>query len=156
VKPLVIGLGNRLRGDDAAGLEVARIIGEQAQQVSVVTCEREPSDLIQLWEGAPLAIVVDALEGGAPGDLHRLELEPGDPLPAEWPRSRTASTHALDLPQVVGLAQSLDRLPGRLVVLGIAGQTFATGAPLSPGAMAGVDAAVAAVRKELDHRAATS
>jgi hydrogenase maturation protease len=150
LKPLVIGLGNRLRGDDAAGLEVATIVGRQAPQASVVTCEREPSDLIDLWDGVPLAIVVDAVEGGKPGDLHRMELEPSSALPVDWPLSRTASTHALDLPQVVGLAQSLGRLPQRLVVLGIAGEEFVTGGPLSTGARAGVEAAVRAVLTRLD------
>lgn len=149
MKPLVIGLGNPLRGDDAAGLEAARIIRERAPQAEVVTCEREPSDLIYLWEGASLAVVIDAVVGVPPGTVHRLEVEEGGGPAPGWPPSRTASTHALDLPQIIELGRSLGRMPRRLVVLGIAGQAFEAGAPMSDAARAGVDAAVPAILREL-------
>ena len=126
---LVAGLGNRLRGDDAAGLEAARIVAERATDVLVVEHEREPTDLIELWDGARVAIVIDALEGNEPGRVRRFEAV-RDELPRRL--STSASTHALELAEVVELARSLDRLPDRLVVLGIEGERFETGAGLSP------------------------
>ncbi len=126
---LVVGLGNRLRGDDAVGLEVARLVAERMPDVRVVEHEREPTDLIEVWEGARVAIVIDALAGEEPGRVRRLEVGQ-DPI-GERP-SPTASTHALSLSQVVELARSLNRLPARLVVIGIEGERFATGAGLSP------------------------
>jgi hydrogenase maturation protease len=125
---LVVGLGNRLRGDDASGLEAARLVGKRATDVIVVEHEREPTDLIELWQGARLAIVLDALEGDDPGRVHRFEAG-RDTLPAH--RSTSASTHALELAEVIELARSLGRLPDRLVVLGIEGERFETGAGLS-------------------------
>jgi hydrogenase maturation protease len=126
---LVAGLGNRLRGDDAAGLEAARVVAERATDVLVVEHEREPTDLIELWDGARVAIVIDALEGNEPGRIRRFEAD-RDELPRRL--STSASTHALELAEVVELARSLDRLPDRLVVLGIEGERFETGAGLSP------------------------
>jgi hydrogenase maturation protease len=126
---LVAGLGNRLRGDDGAGLEAARLVGERAADILVVEHEREPTDLIELWEGARVAIVIDALEGEEPGRIRRFEAG-RDELPKRL--STSASTHALELAEVVELARSLDRLPDRLVVLGIEGERFETGTGLSP------------------------
>jgi hydrogenase maturation protease len=152
LKPLVIGLGNALRGDDAAGLEVARIVRDRAPEADVVLWEREPSDLIDLWAGAPLTVVVDAVDGAPPGTVHRLD--PGGGEPDTQPR--TASTHALGLMQVIELARSLGRMPRRLVLLGVGGETFETGAPLSSAARAGIDAAVASVLAELGSQAAAA
>jgi hydrogenase maturation protease len=126
---LVAGLGNRLRGDDAAGLEAARVVAERTADVLVVEHEREPTDLIELWDGARVAIVIDALEGNEPGRIRRFEAD-RDELPRRL--STSASTHALELAEVVELARSLDRLPDRLVVLGIEGERFETGTGLSP------------------------
>lgn len=126
---VVAGLGNRMRGDDGAGLEAARLVGERAADLLVVEHEREPTDLIELWDGARLAIVIDALEGDEPGRIRRFEAG-RDELPRRL--STSASTHALELAEVVELARSLHRLPERLLVLGIEGECFDTGAGLSP------------------------
>ncbi len=133
---LVAGLGNRLRGDDGAGLEAARLVRERAPDLLVVEHEREPTDLIDLWEGAELAIVIDALQGDEPGRIHRWEVGP-DEIPER--RFPSASTHALGLREVVELARSLNRLPRRLVVLGIEAAGFDTGAGLSPGVRRAVE-----------------
>jgi hydrogenase maturation protease len=136
-------------GDDAAGLEVARLVRERAPAADVVTHEREPSDLIALWDGAPLAVVVDAVEGGAPGAVHTFELEADDHIPRTWWRSRATSTHALQLAEVVEIAHSLGRLPPRLVLIGISGETFETGAQLSESVCGGIDVAATAVLTQL-------
>jgi hydrogenase maturation protease len=143
---VVAGIGNRLRGDDAAGLEAARLVGERVTDVLVVEHEREPSDLIGLWEGAGLAVVLDALHGDEPGRIHRFEAG-RDELPRRiW---GSASTHALELADVIELARSLNRLPRRLVVLGIEGQRFETGTGLSPKVESAVTAAAELALDEL-------
>jgi hydrogenase maturation protease len=144
---VVIGLGNRLRGDDAAGLEVARLVKRRAPNLRVVEHEREPSDLIDLWEGARLAIVIDALESEEPGGIRRFELT-GSQVPVR--RSPGASTHALGLGEVIELARVLGRLPKRLVVFGLEAGRFATGARLSPRLRPTVDEAVDLVLAELE------
>ena len=63
----VIGIGNPLRGDDAIGLLVARRVRELADpEVEVMELEGEPARLIDAWQGAGLAVVVDAVKTGAP------------------------------------------------------------------------------------------
>jgi hydrogenase maturation protease len=126
-----------MRGDDAAGPELARRLRERGAPLEAVEHEREPSDLIELWDGAALAFVVDAVvSGGRPGRVHRLEVGP-DPLPAA--HAATASSHAFGLREVVELARTLGRLPERLVVYGIEGESFEAGTPLSPAVSAAVD-----------------
>jgi hydrogenase maturation protease len=127
VGTLVVGLGNRMRGDDGAGLAVARAVRQRAPEVRTVEHEREPSDLIELWENVGLAVVVDAVRGDEPGAIHRVAVGPGE-LARE---SAGASSHALGLGEMIELARALDRLPGRLVVFGIEGACFETGSGLS-------------------------
>ena len=144
MKPLVIGLGNPLRGDDAAGLLVARRLIELAdpQSVEVVELEGEPARLLDAWEGAELAIVVDALSsGGEEGELSWFDVS-GEPLPAG---ARAASTHALGLAEVIELGRALGRLPARLVVIGIEGANFSVGSAPTDAVLRAVEAAAASV-----------
>ena len=125
----LIGVGNRLRGDDAAGLEVVRRL-RLAHPPGVVLIEQEgePASLIEAWNTADEALVVDGISSGsAPGRLHRFDVTHA-PLPAEI---FNPSTHAMGLPEAVELARELDRLPGRLVVYGIEGESFEAGEGLS-------------------------
>jgi hydrogenase maturation protease len=127
-QPIVIGLGNRMRGDDGAGLEVARIVAERAPEVRAVEHEREPTDLLAIWEGSGAVVVIDAVLGDEPGRVHRAEV--GPEALKERP-SMSASTHAVSLSEVIELGRSLNRLPDRLIVLGIEGDRFEVGAGLS-------------------------
>lgn len=126
---LLIGLGNRLRGDDAAGPEVARLVAERDPEARVVQHEREPSDLLDLWQDAEEVVVVDAVEGANPGRIHTFDPAAG-PLPDAFATS--ASTHVFGLPEVVELGRELGRLPADLTLIGIEGSDFALGAPLGP------------------------
>ncbi|HEV8650207.1 MAG TPA: hydrogenase maturation protease [Actinomycetes bacterium] len=121
---VVIGLGNRVRGDDAAGLEVAGRLRRAAPAgVEVVEHEGDAAALLDHWQGAALAVVVDAVRaGGEPGSLHRLEVVPGGQAGSGIAdRAWQVSSHALGLAEAVGLAGALGRLPGRLVLVGIEG-----------------------------------
>ena len=143
----MIGLGNRLRGDDAAGPEVARVLAARGIEARVVEHEAEPTGLIELWDGADLAIVVDALApAGNPGRVERLEIGK-EGLPPE--RARPASTHAFDLPATIELARSLRRLPDRVVVYGIEAEGFEAGEPVSPPVARAVSVAAGRVAEEL-------
>lgn len=144
----LIGVGNRFRGDDGAGLEVAaRLRATHPPGCRILEEEGEPGSLIEDWALVREALIVDAVSTGAePGTLHRFEAT-GEPLPAELFRS---STHALGVADAVELARELDRLPHRLAVYGIEGENFETGEGLSPAVEATVDALVAELCAELD------
>jgi hydrogenase maturation protease len=125
----LIGIGNRFRRDDAAGLEVVRRLRlAHPPGVRLIEEEGEPASLIEAWSGADEALVVDSIGSGAtPGKLHRFDVTDA-PLPAQV---FNPSTHALGLPEAVELARELGQLPGRLIVYGIEGETFETGEGLS-------------------------
>ncbi|MFA5891099.1 MAG: hydrogenase maturation protease [Actinomycetota bacterium] len=133
---VIIGVGNTFRRDDAAGLEVARLVG-QAQIDGVTTHAHEgtPDELIELWEGAGLAIVVDAVRGtGVPGSTHRIEVG-NERIPD---RARRDSSHALGIGDAVELARALRRLPERLVIVGIEAEEVGAGIGMTPAVAAAV------------------
>jgi hydrogenase maturation protease len=122
---LVIGCGNLERGDDGAGLLVARRLRELGADAR--WWEGEPLRLIDLWEHADYVILVDAVVTGAPaGTIHvwdsrRVSLDSKAPH----------STHGLGLAEAIELARTLNRLPSRLEVYGIEGYCFDRGGGIS-------------------------
>lgn len=144
---VVIGVGNAFRRDDAAGLEVARRVrAAAAPGVAVVEHEGEPAGLIEAWDGAEAAYVIDAVRGArGAGAVHRLE--PGDePLPDRRPRD---STHALSFGEAVALGRALGRMPRRLVLIGIEGADFEAGEGLTPEVAGTVEAVARDILREV-------
>ena len=119
---LIVGVGNAWRGDDGAGLAVARRAGGVAH-------EGECSPLVDIWTGHHDVVLIDAAApAGAPGTVRRFDAS-RDALPAHSVRS---STHAFGLHEAIELARSLGRLPARVTVYAIEGADFAPGERLSP------------------------
>jgi len=145
---VVIGVGNAYRGDDAVGLAVAeRVRDAVPDDVVVLECEQEPTRLVDAWDGADVAVVVDACAGDdAPGTVHRFDAGDG-PLPARVFRS---STHAFGVGDAVELSRALGRLPARLVVYGIGGASFVAGAGLSDPVESALDGVVEAIARDLE------
>jgi hydrogenase maturation protease len=143
----LIGVGNRFRQDDAAGLEVAaRLRRTHPPGIRILEEEGEPASLIQGFELMQEVLIIDAVStGGTPGELHRFDAT-HEPLPAETFRS---STHVLGVPDAVELARELDRLPRRIAVYGIEGESFEAGEGLSPRVEAAVSVLVAELHAEL-------
>ncbi len=127
---MVIGIGNQLRGDDAAGLLVARRLaaGRLPDRVRVSAHDGEAIGLLDLWEGAGAAVLIDTVRSGAPaGTIHRIDAS-ADALPATI---RRASSHTIDAGEVIELGRVLQRLPPTVIVYGIEGRRFEAGAELS-------------------------
>lgn len=143
----LIGVGNRYRSDDAAGLEVARRLREtRPPGIRVLEEEGEPASLIEAWALVKEALVIDAVaSGAAPGTLHRFDATHGS-LPTEMFRD---STHSLGVADAVELGRELDRLPDRIAVYGIEGENFETGEGLTSAVQATVDALVSELHDEL-------
>lgn len=125
----LIGIGNRFRRDDGAGLEVVRRLRlAHPPGVRLIEEEGDPASLIEAWSSVDEALVIDGISSGsAPGRLHRFDVTDA-PLPAEI---FNRSTHSLGLPEAIELARELDRLPTRLIVYAIEGESFETGEGLS-------------------------
>lgn len=128
-RPLVIGIGNEWRSDDAVGLVVARRLAVLDPTLRAAVHGGEPVDLIHEWMDEDEVILVDAVESGArPGTIHRIEA--AEPGLANAPAR--GSTHALGVAEAIALGRALGRLPGRLLLFGIEGGRFDAGASLSP------------------------
>jgi hydrogenase maturation protease len=118
---LIIGCGNRVREDDAAGIFVA----ERLQELGFpsIIHSRDPISLIDLWQGMDVVIVVDAVRTGAPigtvsaWDLARVAHVVSSP----------ASSHGLGVAEAIALAEHLGSLPKQLRVYGIEGRRFDIG-----------------------------
>ena len=142
--PLVIGIGNRLRGDDAFGPRVAEAL--VARGVPAVVHEADGLGLIHLWEGHEPVHLVDAARfGQQPGRLLRLDAGAG-PLPAEL---TGGTSHRVGLAEAVELARSLERLPRRLVVHAVAGEAFGLGEPMTPAVEGMVEVLAQALAAEI-------
>ncbi len=130
LRPVVIGVGNPYRSDDGVGIEVLqRLRTSGGDAARWETCTGEPTELLHLWDGAPLALVVDAVRSKArPGTIHRLVVGT-DPVP---PGSGMVSSHGVSLPDLIGLGRALGQIPHRLVLYGIEAVSFENGRALSP------------------------
>ncbi|MEI7632907.1 MAG: hydrogenase maturation protease [bacterium] len=125
---LIIGVGNEMRGDDAAGIAAARELARMEPEAAAIEASGEGAELIELFSGAGRVMVFDAAQSGSePGTIHRLDAS-ADKIPMEFFRY---STHAFSLAEAVELARVLDGLPAKLVIYGIEGRNWDTGAPLS-------------------------
>ena len=148
---VVIGVGNSWAGDDAAGVHVARLLRDHVPDgVTVAEHEGEPTALLDAWERAGLAIVVDATFGGGPAGAVRVLDATHEPLPAGFTGT---STHAFSLAQAIELGRALGGLPERLVVVGVEGDSFEAGAPLGPAVSGALGQAAAQVLSVLDEHA---
>jgi hydrogenase maturation protease len=143
---IVIGVGNAWRGDDAAGLAVARRLRVLAPPgVDVREHEGEASGLVEAWAGADSVVVVDAsASGAAAGTVRRFDAAAA-PLPASALRS---STHAFGVPEAIELARALGRLPARLDVYAVEGERFEAGAALTPAVADAVEALACALSRK--------
>lgn len=152
--PLVLGIGNAQRGDDALGLAVAERLrtrlGERLAGLARLRCASgEATGLLTAWQHEPSVIVIDAMAGEAGqgrDEVLRLDATAG-PLPA---LRESTSTHGLGLAEAIELARSLGCLPPRLVVFAVPGRCFERGAALSVAARSALPRAVDAVMAELE------
>ena len=134
---LVVGCGNTNRGDDAAGLLVARYLrtlGVQAQEQS-----GEALALIESWKGAQQeqeVILVDAVVTGAPPGTVTVWDARTAPVIGDFYR---CSTHSFGVAEAVELARILDLLPPRLLIYGIEAKQFEVGSEPSPEVLCAIE-----------------
>jgi hydrogenase maturation protease len=153
VKIMVVGVGNEERGDDAAGLMVARGLREKGLSgVGIHELPGDATSLLEIWNDAEAVYLVDAAySGAAPGTLHRFEAA-GMHTDTNIVRF---STHTADLTSVVELGRVLGQLPRRIIVFGIEGTTFAVGEGVSLDARRGIEKAIAAIMEEIQKSGGT-
>ncbi len=143
---LVIGVGTPERGADAAGRLVAeRLQAAPPAGVAVLGLHGDALTLMETWAGAEAVVLVDAVVTGAPpGSVHRFDASER-PLPA---RLTATSSHDLGLAEALELSRALASLPPRVIVIGIEGDDFSAGSPLSPALRAAIGTATARAADE--------
>jgi hydrogenase maturation protease len=137
-RTLLLGLGARDRGDDAAGLIVAaRLRPRLVDRARVVEGCADALAFVGHLDGVDTAVVVDALESAdaRPGTLRRLDLAARDPPP---PAPRL-SGHGDALGAGWRLARALGVVPRRWWLVGVVGADFTLGAGLSDPVRAALD-----------------
>jgi len=108
--PLIIGVGNEDRGDDAAGIEVVRRL-RSGRVVEVSDC----SGLLDTWEGEESVVVVDAMRSGqSPGSVMKF-----DGHAQAFPTKAFPSSHSFGVAEALELGRILGRLPSHVTVYGI-------------------------------------
>ncbi|MBI3858217.1 MAG: hydrogenase maturation protease, partial [Planctomycetes bacterium] len=96
---LILGVGNALRGDDAAGLQAARLLRDRVPEgVVVAEFGGDASGLLDDWAGHESVILIDAVSSGAaPGTVLRL-----DAAAAPVPAGRSGvSSHAFGVAEAI-------------------------------------------------------
>ncbi len=135
VRIAVIGIGQSLRGDDAAGLDAVRQWQEKypetasRSEVRVDASELPGLALIDLLDDTDAAVIVDAVQSSAkPGTIHRIS---PDELSAFTPDAQSA--HGWGVAETLQLGRelypTLKKLPIRLI--GIEAEQVSMGAGLS-------------------------
>jgi hydrogenase maturation protease len=143
---VVIGIGNDHRRDDGVGPVVAAAVAAARPGMRVLTCAAEPTAILDAWEGATRAVVIDAARPGddaVPGRVHRCTL--GDLVV-----TRAVSSHDLNLAQTYGLGRALGRAPAEVVVITVDAADTGHGPGLSSAVETAVPRAVSAVLAVLD------
>lgn len=146
---LVIGCGNPLRGDDAAGPTLVRRLWDRGLPADVRCADGGTGgmDVVFQMRGVPEVILVDACRTGAePGAIFEV---PGDEV-ANLPPLAGINLHAFRWDHALAFARWLLRegRPERVTAMLIEGATFDVGAALSPP----VDRAIDAVADRLATR----
>jgi hydrogenase maturation protease len=148
---LILGIGQSLRGDDAAGLEAVRLwqelCPETAQRVRLEFAELPGLGLLDLLKGMDAAVLVDAVHTmSAPGTI--LHLSPDD-LASFAPDSRSA--HGWGVAETLQLGRSLypSLADCRISLIGIEAGPMDMGADLSPQVQAALIRAATMIEKEV-------
>lgn len=149
-RPVVIGLGNPLMGDDGIGLAALEQLREGSAGAELVDGGTWGMNLLPVLESAERILLVDAIRTGAPaGTIHELAR---DQMPAILVHK--LSPHQIDLREVLALGTLRGTLPAELVAIGIEPAEVEMRTALSPVVAAAMPALLERIRVRLARWAA--
>jgi len=137
-RPLVIGIGNRLRGDDGIGPIVVDLLrAGHRDAIDTTVVAGDLSDLAMRWVAGQTVVIVDAMVSGR---------DPGTVIVFDGPTlsgsDQLLSSHGIGLADAIALARAIGRLPRSLTIVGIEGRAFEPGDPVSEPVRAAATVAV--------------
>jgi hydrogenase maturation protease len=141
----VLVLGDPMRGDDGAALVAAEHLEARALPLRIRRIgQLGPDDLVAALAEGP-CLVLDAVRGIPPGSVAELPLarvaHAGAPQPA--------SSHALPAETIVLLAEALGARLDAGIFIGIGGEQFELGDPISPAVQQGLPGYERAITRRL-------
>ncbi len=126
----VLGLGNLMRTDDAAGMLATcaiRDTGRLPSDVQVIEGGTLGLDLLDKLYGTTHVLAIDAVDlGGVPGTLIRFEQEELAKLPI------AKSVHLLGFSDLMDVLRLMDASPMEVVLLGVQPASTGWGTALTP------------------------
>lgn len=151
-RTVVVGVGNRLMGDEGIGVRVVEELRRRplSGAVDVVDAGTIGLDLLFVLEGYGRAVIVDAAEMGLPAGEVRV-LGPADLAEA----GPVTDAHGMGVAQVLELAEATGLCPANVVLVGVQPERIVPALDLSepvkaalPGVVRCVEALVGAPEGE--------
>ncbi|MBS1494309.1 MAG: hydrogenase maturation protease [Bacteroidetes bacterium] len=121
-KFLILGIGNRFRSDDGAGVAVAEKIKKfEIDKFDVKIIDGEGTDIMESWKGYDNVIIIDAVQkNGSFGKIYEINACEEE-LQSDF---FNYSSHAFGLAEAINVSRVINKLPKLLIVYGIEGQHF--------------------------------
>ena len=115
-KPLIVGLGNELMGDDGVGIAAARRLrADNTVSADIIDCNLSGVSLIDVLSGYSKVIFIDAVrtKEHSIGDLVELNLDDFRSIPS-------VSPHHTGLPELVDISRKLGiEFPDEIRIIGV-------------------------------------
>ena len=143
---VLVGVGNEFGTDDALGVLVAREMRRRFPSgLTVIEASGEGASLMDAWKGADEVIIVDAISGAEPGEIHRIDASTRD-----VPKGLSLfSSHAFGVANAIEMARELHQLPPVTILYGIEGETFDPGVGLSDSVLKSLPKLLAMIEQDL-------
>lgn len=131
MRAVVLGIGNTILSDEAAGVRAVEAL-EQAykmpQNVQVIDGGTSGMEMIEDLSNLDFLIVIDVVKvGAAPGTIVKIA---GDDIPVFF--RQKLSPHQIALPDVLASLELLDSMPKEIVVLGVEPISLELGMDMTP------------------------
>lgn len=147
-RTVILGIGNVLLSDDAAGIRTTEHLGRRLagrSDVQILDGGTLGFTLLEYLEDAEALIVIDAAQvGAAPGAVRSFESAAMDAFLADTARQR--SVHEVGLLDLLSMARLREALPEKRALVCIQAGQVGWGVELTPA----VDAAVPAAAEEAE------
>lgn len=143
---VLVGVGNEFSTDDALGVLVAREMRRRCPSgLRIVEASGEGASLMDAWKGADEVIIVDAMQGPEPGEIHRI-----DASSTRIPKNLTLfSSHVFGVVDAIEMARELRELPAVTILYGIEGEAFDPGVGLSDSVLKSLPKLLAMIEQDL-------
>lgn len=127
--PIIIGIGNEFRGDDAVGIIIARKLKKDFPTLEIIEFQQTELDLIDYFKRFKSVVLIDAISSteSKKGTIEKFIIDQD----FEFSRLNYFSSHSISLGEILGIAKIMNSLPNKLVIIGINASNFQMGTQIS-------------------------